>query len=61
VPKRRAVKARKRCCESAPRCKSCPVVLKRLASQGLAQRESRRRYVVWGPKRALKAARRRAA
>ena len=38
------VKAKKRCCKSAPRCKRCPVVLKRLAKQGLAERVEGRRY-----------------
>jgi hypothetical protein len=53
------VKPRKRCCKSRPRCKRCPVVWKRLARQGYAERESKRRYVVIDvvPKRAAKSAR----
>jgi hypothetical protein len=34
------VKPKKRCCKSNPRCKRCPVVTKRLISQGLAERRS---------------------
>ncbi|MBA3422580.1 MAG: hypothetical protein H0U12_11970 [Thermoleophilaceae bacterium] len=39
-----SVKAKKRCCKDGPRCKRCPVVLKRLAHQGLAERVGKRRY-----------------
>lgn len=39
-----SVKAKKRCCKDRPRCKRCPVVLKRLARQGLAERVRGRRY-----------------
>ena len=39
-----SVKAKKRCCKDRPRCKRCPVVLKRLARQGLAERVDGRRY-----------------
>ena len=55
----KAVKTKKSCCKSGPRCKRCPVVWKRLAKQGYAERESRRRYVVVDvvPKRAMKSAR----
>jgi hypothetical protein len=59
VPAERTVKAKKRCCKSAPRCKSCPVVLKRLAAQGLAEHDRGRRWTVIAPKRAVKAARKR--
>lgn len=38
------VKARKKCCKSRPRCKRCPVVLKRLDERGLAERVGKRRY-----------------
>ena len=38
------VKAKKRCCKSGPRCKRCPVVLKRLAKRGLAERVRGRHY-----------------
>ena len=34
------VKPKKRCCKSDPRCKRCPVVLKRLQERGLAERRS---------------------
>ena len=40
------VKAKKRCCKDRPRCRRCPVVLKRLERAGLAERTGRRRYVV---------------
>ena len=36
---RQAVKPKKTCCKSGPRCKRCPVVMKRLAKQGLAERD----------------------
>jgi hypothetical protein len=38
VASKRVVKPKKRCCKSEPRCKRCPVVCKRLTSQGLAKR-----------------------
>ena len=58
--KLKVVKPKKRCCKSKPRCKKCPVVWKKLAKQGYAERTAKRRYVVIDvvPKRALKAARR---
>ncbi len=54
-----AVKAKKRCCRSRPRCRRCPVVLKRLCEAGLAERESKRRFLILGKisKRRLKKAR----
>lgn len=53
------VKVKKRCCKSGPRCRRCPVVLKRLSDAGLAKRESKRRFVIPEkiPKRRLKKAR----
>jgi hypothetical protein len=39
-----SVKAKKKCCKDRPRCKMCPVVLKRLADAGLLEREGRRKY-----------------
>ena len=53
------VKTKKRCCRSGPRCKRCPVVYKRLAKQGLAERVELRVYRVSGSikKKQLKAAR----
>jgi hypothetical protein len=53
----REVKAKKRCCQSGPRCKKCPVVLKRLAADGYAERTGKRTYVVDAPKKVVKAAR----
>lgn len=55
------VKTKKRCCKSGPRCKRCPVVLKRLSQEGLAERVSKRHYLIEMPlpKKKLKAARRR--
>ena len=55
----KVVKAKRKCCKDDPRCKRCPVVLKRLAEMGLAEREGKRRYVVAAdlPKKRLKAVR----
>jgi len=54
------VRCKRSCCKSRPRCKRCPVVWKRLAKRGYAERESKRRYVVIDvvPKREVKSARR---
>ncbi len=58
VPEVRIVKTKKKCCKSGPRCKRCPVVYKRLEQEGLAVRESKRRWVLLDvTKPALKAAR----
>lgn len=38
--------AKKHCCQDKPRCKKCPVVLKRLADYGCAERLDRRKYVL---------------
>lgn len=35
---------KKKCCKSGPRCKKCPVVWKRLETQGLAVRLGKRTY-----------------
>jgi hypothetical protein len=53
------VKTKKRCCKSRPRCKRCPVVLKRLEQQGLAERTGRSAYELSPDltKKAMKAAR----
>jgi hypothetical protein len=40
------LKAKKTCCQSNPRCKRCPVVLRRLERRGLAERLSKRRYAL---------------
>jgi hypothetical protein len=42
----REVKAKRKCCGSDPRCKRCPVVLKRLDRAGFAERVGRRLYIV---------------
>jgi hypothetical protein len=57
--KMRRVKTRKKCCKSCPRCKRCPVVCKRLETQGLATREGKFHYLVSldVKKKTLKAAR----
>lgn len=51
--------AKKKCCKDKPRCKKCPVVLKRLADRGHADRQDLRTYLVDKkiPKKALKKAR----
>jgi hypothetical protein len=53
------VKAKKSCCKDKPRCKKCPVVLKRLEDAGLAERVDKRTYLVVDgiPKKELKALR----
>lgn len=53
------ITAKKKCCKDKPRCKKCPVVLKRLADAGCAERLDRRHYDVDKkvPKRILKPAR----
>jgi hypothetical protein len=40
------VKPKAKCCKDKPRCKRCPVVLKRLADEGYATRLSKREYIV---------------
>jgi hypothetical protein len=56
----REVTVKKRCCQSDPRCKRCPVVLKRLGAVGMAERTGRRTYALdpGMPKKAMKRARR---
>jgi hypothetical protein len=53
------IKPKKRCCKSAPRCKKCPVVCKRLMKAGAATKRPNGHYVVdlGVGKKALKAAR----
>jgi hypothetical protein len=53
----RLVKVKKKCCKSGPRCKRCPVVAKRLAKAGHAERVGHRVYLVDAPKKTVKAAR----
>lgn len=40
------VKPKTKCCKDRPRCKRCPVVLKRLSKAGLAERRKDGRYVI---------------
>ncbi|WP_205697964.1 hypothetical protein [Conexibacter sp. SYSU D00693] len=56
------IKGKKKCCKDKPRCKKCPVVLKRLEKEGLVERLSQREVVVVDviSKAQLKAARARA-
>ena len=56
--KAKVIKPKGRCCKSGPRCSRCPVVLKRLEAQGLAER-SKGRYIVTRKlkKKQIKAAR----
>ena len=46
MPKGRAVKVKKKCCKSGPRCKRCPAALLKLERRGLATRVAKRHYVV---------------
>jgi hypothetical protein len=59
VAAERVVKSKKRCCKSGPRCKRCPVVMKRLARAGHAELREGRIWVVNAPKKKLRAARKR--
>jgi hypothetical protein len=54
-----SVTAKKKCCKDTPRCRKCPVVLKRLTEGGYAERESRRNYEIDKkvPKKVLRLAR----
>lgn len=55
------IKPKKKCCKDAPRCKKCPVVCKRLVTQGLAERR-KDGIIVLAPevtKKQLKAVRKR--
>jgi hypothetical protein len=48
------VTAKKKCCKDKPRCRTCPVVLKRLADAGYADRLDLRKYKLTGkPKKAV--------
>jgi hypothetical protein len=55
----RVIKPKRRCCRSRPRCKRCPVVCKRLAKAGWAEKRSDGRYELSAKvkKKAYKAAR----
>ena len=54
MPAARTVKTKKRCCKSGPRCKRCPVVVKRLTKNGHAEPLGGRLYLVHAPKQAVK-------
>ena len=53
------VKPKKKCCKDDPRCKRCPVVLKKLEMMGLAERRDDGRFLLDPDlkKKQLKAAR----
>jgi hypothetical protein len=57
----RTVKTKKRCCKSGPRCKRCPVVLRRLETAGHATQTGKRTYEVGASakKKVVRAARER--
>jgi hypothetical protein len=40
------IRTKKKCCNSAPRCKKCPVVWRRLARAGLVERVQGREFRV---------------
>ena len=40
------IRAKKKCCKTRPRCKRCPVVLKRLERKGVAERIDDRTYLM---------------
>jgi hypothetical protein len=40
------IRTKKKCCDSGPRCKRCPVALKRLEKAGLAKRFGRRTWIL---------------
>ena len=42
----KVIKPKKRCCKDRPRCKRCPVVLKRLADADLAEHRDDKRFVI---------------
>jgi hypothetical protein len=57
VPAERTVRVKKRCCKSDPRCKRCPVVMKRLEKAGRADRIGKRTYLARAKKKHVRAAR----
>ncbi len=46
---RKPVKVKRTCCKSGPRCKRCPLVLKRLEHDGFAERVGKRAYLLDSP------------
>ena len=59
MPTSGRVKSKKKCCKSGPRCKRCPVVLRRLDKAGYARRTTKGNYKVVEvvPRSVLKSAR----
>lgn len=59
--KKRRIAPKRKCCKSDPRCARCPVVLKRLAKQGVATRTDDGRFILSprATKKVVKAARNR--
>lgn len=55
----KVVKAKAKCCKDKPRCKKCPIALKRLADAGYYRRLDKRSYELLGKpgKEAVKTAR----
>ena len=53
------IKPKKKCCKDGPRCKRCPVVLKKLTKAEYAVKREDGRFLILQhvPKKALKAAR----
>ncbi|HWH43422.1 MAG TPA: hypothetical protein VNT32_01695 [Thermoleophilaceae bacterium] len=53
------IRSKKKCCKDRPRCKRCPVVIKRLENAGVATRVDRRTWRLdqKPSKKALRAAR----
>jgi aldehyde:ferredoxin oxidoreductase len=53
------IKPKRKCCKSGTRCKKCPVVCKRLMTQGYLEKRTDGRFVVLEvvPKKTLKAVR----
>jgi hypothetical protein len=40
------IRAKRKCCKSNPRCKRCPVVMKRLSNDGYAERLDKRTWLL---------------
>lgn len=61
IPSGTTLKPKRTCCKDDPRCKKCPVVLKKLAKAGFAERRDDGRYGFTSDvsKKAHKAARKR--
>ncbi|CAA9502886.1 MAG: hypothetical protein AVDCRST_MAG30-2021 [uncultured Solirubrobacteraceae bacterium] len=59
MAKSATIEPKKKCCRDKPRCKRCPVVCKRLAKQGLAEKTADGTFVlsVTVKKKHLRAAR----